>query len=301
VFPVPVLFFFNTVSGLGATKKLNMPMFVLLRRFSIVMTLGLEMYMLRKTFKTSVKLAVALMIAGALVAAWDDLSIEFYGVSMILMNDLCTALQGVVLRKKMDENALSSNAIMFYSSVCSIPLASACIFFVADEVTNLTNYPHWDNPYMLFYLFLSAAMGFVINFTYMMCTKYNSPLTTTIVGAFKNIFTSYVGVLFSDFQGSLLVFVGMNTSVVGSLIYNWAEWLKILENEQTRQHSERMKDDDFTGKTSEVALKHSSNSSGTPSKWSSDASIVVAIASSGVHHVAQQRSRSELDSHSDTL
>jgi drug/metabolite transporter (DMT)-like permease len=205
---------------------------------------------------------------------------------MILMNDLCTALQGVVLRKRMDEKALSSNAIMFYSNICSIPMAGLSILLMSNELTNLIDYQHWGNVYMLFFLLLSAVMGFVINFTYMMCTKYNSPLTTTIVGAFKNIFTSYVGVLFSDFQSSLMVLLGMNTSVVGSLIYNWAEWLKIMENEKTRQHDERHKTNEVAGQQQQQQQQQapSSLSAGVVSGISPKLGDASSSSGGGHHH-----------------
>ena len=102
VMPLPLLFLANTVSGLGATQHLTMPMFVLLRRFSIVMTLGLEWYILRRASSPLVKVSVALMIVGALVAAWGDLSMDVAGYAMILANDLFTALTSVVARRVMD-------------------------------------------------------------------------------------------------------------------------------------------------------------------------------------------------------
>jgi hypothetical protein len=77
-------------------------------------------------------------------------------------------------------------------------------------------------------------MGFVLNYAYYLCTKLNSPLTSTIIGVFKNIFTTYIGMIFSDYTFSMLSFGGVTVSVVGSLIYNWAEFVKVKEMETTR-------------------------------------------------------------------
>ena len=244
VFPLPFIFLANTMTGLGATKSLNMPMFVLLRRFSIVMTMFLEMYLLSKRYKSNVYLAVTLMVLGAFIAAAGDLHLEFYGCAMVLGNDLFTALQGVVLRQKMDkdkkdrdnavtspgpqkphpESALGTHGLMFYNNLFSLPIVAAMLFNNPKELQQLHEFDRWGNKPFLFCLFFSSVVGFVLNYSYFMCTKLNSALTTTVIGSLKNILTTYLGMIFfPDYTFTLLSFSGVTVSVAGSLFYNYVE------------------------------------------------------------------------------
>lgn len=60
--------------GLGGTQELSLPMMTVLRRFSILMTMIGEFYILSYKPRLSVQLSVYLMIFGALVAAANDLA-----------------------------------------------------------------------------------------------------------------------------------------------------------------------------------------------------------------------------------
>lgn len=51
-------------------------------------------------------------------------------------------------------------------------------------------YDQWHDPWFMFWFVSASAMGFVLNFSIVHCTKVNSALTTTVIGMFSDGFSS---------------------------------------------------------------------------------------------------------------
>ncbi|KAE9554199.1 hypothetical protein FO519_002563 [Halicephalobus sp. NKZ332] len=223
IFPLPLFFVLNLISGLGGTQKINLPMFTVLRRFSIFLTMVFEYFILRVTPPFSVKISVFLMIFGAFIAAIYDLAFDAYGYFLIMINDICTAANGVYVKKTLQDKDLGKWGLMYYNSLFMLGPLLVIATFSEDtvQVREFVAEGYFTSAVLLCFI-LSSICGFILNYSLVTCTHYNSALTTTCVGPIKNLFVTYVGMFSSgDYIFTWNNFIGVNISVIGSLLYTY--------------------------------------------------------------------------------
>lgn len=212
--------------GLGGTQALSLPMFAALRRFSILMTMILELKILGIRPTTTVQISVYSMVGGAVLAASDDLSFNLHGYLFVMITNSLTAANGVYMKKKLDTADMGKYGLMYYNSLFMFLPALIGTWLLGD-LHEAWQFQEWNDPFFLVQFLLSCVMGFILSYSTILCTQYNSALTTTIVGCLKNISVTYIGMFIGgDYVFSWLNSIGINISVAGSLLYAYVTFRK---------------------------------------------------------------------------
>ncbi|XP_065803224.1 nucleotide sugar transporter SLC35D2 isoform X2 [Muntiacus reevesi] len=198
LFPLPLLYVGNHISGLSSTSKLSLPMFTVLRKFTIPLTLLLETIILG-----------------------SDLAFNLEGYIFVFLNDIFTAANGVYTKQKMDPKELGKYGVLFYNA-CFMIIPTLIISVSTGDLQQATEFNQWKNVLFIIQFLLSCFLGFLLMYSTVLCSYYNSALTTAVVGAIKNVSVAYIGMLVGgDYIFSVLNFVGLNICMAGGLRYSF--------------------------------------------------------------------------------
>ena len=219
VLPLSIVNLFSISAGFMGTQGLNIPMFVALRRFTILFTVIVEYLLFRKRQSVPTLSAVAIMISGALIASVTDLTFSAQGYAAVFINDLLQAAYLVIVKYVKDVDHLGTNGLLFYNSGISVlPLVLFC--WVRGDFHEAMAYPYWGSLPFLTSLFSSTCLGLAVGHAIFLCTRVNEPLTTTVTGSIKNLLATMLGAIaFGDYIFNTANAAGLAVSAVGSLWY----------------------------------------------------------------------------------
>jgi len=211
------------LTGLAALKFVNVPMYSALRRLTTFIVIAGQYFMLGKTVSRDELNSVIMMVVGALIAGWGDLSFDPWGYFLTGLNCVVTALYLVEIAKKSKETGLNTFGLMFYNNLLSIPALFIIVYVTEYHI--IVDYKQWTSLGFHFCFFMSAVQAFLLNYFMFLCSTINSPLTTSITGQLKSILQTLVGLFtFGGVQITQSLGLGLLVSTAGGIWYGYIKY-----------------------------------------------------------------------------
>ncbi|XP_064147198.1 nucleotide sugar transporter SLC35D2 isoform X3 [Loxodonta africana] len=174
LFPLPLLYVGNHITGLSSTSKLSLPMFTVLRKFTIPLTLLLETVILGKQYSLSITVSVFSIILGAFIAAGPQRTDNIPGVIFTVLSSWPAVTFPSFLSLKLHQNTvveeqpwsdepvyaveLGKYGVLFYNA-CFMIIPTLVISVSTGDFQQATEFNQWKNVLFIIQFLLSCFLG----------------------------------------------------------------------------------------------------------------------------------------------
>jgi len=169
-----------------------------------------------------VVVAFGVMLGGAVMAAWNDITVTFAGIFWMIAN--CLSCSGYVLYMKYATNTIkmSKFGMVYVNNVlCILFLLPAAFAGGEIQLFKATTAIHTPD-YALKNLF-AGFVGFFLNFASLNCVAATGPTTYAIVGSLNKIPVAVFGYLIFDSDITPETWFFIAVSLCGGFLYSYAK------------------------------------------------------------------------------
>jgi len=218
--PISLMYSLNVGVALSALSSLNIPMYGVLKRFTILLTLIGESIFMKKYSSTNVKKSVALIILGAVVAGLGDLSFDLLAYFLALVSCVAQTAYLIAVAKTGAETGTNSFGLLFYNSLLAIPFVLVLVIY-NQEFQSVLDFPGLTNFDFQACFLSNLLLGALLNYSMFLCTTTNSALTTAIAGQLKNIVSIFFGLfLLGGMETNFVNILGLILNSIGAVAYS---------------------------------------------------------------------------------
>jgi GDP-mannose transporter len=224
--PVNVFFCLMLFTGMAALQTNSVPMVTVFKNITNVSTTFGDYIWFGSKAEKLVLAAFGVMLGGAVIAAWKDISVTPIGLFWMAMN--CVSTSGYVLYMK---HATQSISLTKFGMVYVNNLLCAAFLFpvalMSGEVSLFlrTSAIH-TYDYATKNLF-AGFVGFFLNFASLSCVQATGPTTYAIIGSLNKVPVTFLGYFMFDTQISGETWFYIGVSMCGGFLYSYA---KIIES-----------------------------------------------------------------------
>ncbi|KAG6491168.1 UDP-N-acetylglucosamine transporter UGNT1-like isoform X1 [Zingiber officinale] len=221
--PLSLAYLLYMLATMECVRGVNVPMYTMLRRTTVVFTMTVEYLMTRQKYSFPIVASVAMIVFGAIVAGARDLSFDVYGYIMVFIANMTTAIYLATINRTSKTSGLNSFGLMWCHGIVCGPILLFWTYIHGDlELT--MNFPYLHSLGFQIVMLFSCILAFFLNYCIFLNTTLNSALTQTMCGNLKDLFTIGLGwLLFGGLPFNMLNVIGQALGFLGSSFYAYCK------------------------------------------------------------------------------
>jgi len=234
--PVNIFFCLMLFTGMASLQTNSVPMVTVFKNVSNICTAVGDYFFFGSRSEGLVIVAFALMLGGAVLAAWNDIDATPLGIFWMAAN--CLSCSAYVLYMKFATNTFKTSkfGMVYVNNVlCVAFLLPAAMMMGEVRLFQETKALHTAD-----YAFKNAFAGFVgffLNFAALHCVATTGPSTFAIVGSLNKIPVAFLGYLIFDSVISHEAWFFIVVSMCGGFLYSYAKLRTSQRDAATRSEA----------------------------------------------------------------
>jgi GDP-mannose transporter len=220
--PVNLLFCLMLFSGMAALEHNSVPMVTIYKNITNIIVTAGDYYVFKTSAEPLVLVAFAIMLTGAIAAAWNDMYITWLGLFWMSINCLATAGYILSLKFATRNVKLSKFGMVFYNNVLCVLFLSPAAFVRGEWSRFLLTKEIHTTSYLMQNMF-AGFVGFFLNFASLNCVAATGPTTYAIVGSLNKIPVTLLGYWLFDNIITTETWFFISVSMCGGFLYSYAK------------------------------------------------------------------------------
>jgi GDP-mannose transporter len=232
--PVNIFFCLMLFTGMTSLQHNSVPMVTIFKNITNIITTIGDYYFFGSSSEALVIVAFGIMLGGAILAAWNDISVSPKGLVWMILN--CFSCSGYVLYMKFATKTvkLSKFGMVFYNNLLCIffllPAAMAMgqvQIFAQTKAIHTTDYMSKN--------FFAGLVGFLLNFASLNCVSLTGPTTYAIIGSLNKVPIAILGYFIFDSTISNDTWFFISVSMAGGFLFSYSK----LQTANSRRETSR--------------------------------------------------------------
>jgi drug/metabolite transporter (DMT)-like permease len=221
------IFSINIVMGNVSIQVVSVALVQVFRAIIPGVTMVLSYFILSKRSSTFLVLSMVPICLGVMLTVSGDLDLTFIGLVYTAIGTFLSALKVVVCNKFL-KGTYEMHPLDLLARVAPLAFVQTAVMVYFLEWQELSSewHKYADDSVVLFSVFGSGFMAWLLNVTNFYTNQKTSPVTLTVGGNVKQILTILLSIVIFDTQISFTGALGIAVTVVGAMAYSFVNLKK---------------------------------------------------------------------------